>query len=75
MNNLDIGTLAGILQAQQRLDNLIPVIASRFGLLQEVQRRVASLSKEECSDLMETLIALQSHCRYISCVTIPVDKS
>jgi len=68
MIKLDMGTLAGILSAQRKIDNLIPVISCRQGLLQELQAKVASLNREECIELMNALIALQSHCRALSCV-------
>jgi hypothetical protein len=60
---LDIETIAGVLAAQKRIDNIIPVIASRNGLLQELQAKASNLTREEAIELMNALLALQSHCR------------
>jgi hypothetical protein len=65
---LNLDTLAGIMRAQKKLDELIPVISSRQGLLQEIQARLLNINREECIELMNALITLQSHCRALGYV-------
>lgn len=65
---LNVDTISGIMNAQKKLDALIPVISSRHGLLQEIQARLLNLNREECIELMNALISLQSHCRALGMV-------
>lgn len=69
---LDMGTLAGILSAQAKIDDLIPVISGRAGLLQELQSRLGCMNREEHIELMNALLSLKSHCRALSMVELEV---
>lgn len=72
-HRIDIGTLSGILAAQRRLQEVIPVNASKYGLLQDVQARVLELSRDEAHKLMEALISLQNHCRSLECSQLDLE--
>lgn len=72
-HRLDIGTLSGILAAQRRIQKVIPVNASKHGLLQDIQNRVLELGLDDCHELMEALISLQNHCRALEFSQLDVE--
>lgn len=62
---LTIGYLSGVLRAQRMIDDVIPVISDRSGLLQEVEARVKTLNTDECKQLMVGLLCLKDFSRAI----------
>lgn len=73
MVRVDIGTLSGIVNAQRRIQEVLPVDSAKYGMLQDLAARTLALSGDEIHKLMEALISLQNHCRILGLSTIDVE--